>query len=361
MHSVSAVVLSVGESYTQRAIDSLSRQSLPVDEIIIIEHVSPFSRAINEGAKRVRAPYFVQVDSDMILDPTCVETLVAGMRPDTGIMVGELRDALLGQTVGVKLFRTACFQDGGVPDSIAQDTDFVAGLRVRGWRTDYVRTAGAGPHALRPTLGEHKPEYTESYTYRKLLVDGARLRYRAAKHGLFSQMGALEESPHPLAVLAQIALAHGLFQNLERDELRPVPRDPKCDALVAHLSSETRHAEIAEGLTVVARERRLGDIFRHFATAGRSLGRHRAGATFRDVFNSLSGTSRDPRALVAKIALSHGLLMDDTDRDHLPAHERALRDLVVYGVGARSTRWQLVRARAKHVLTAQRGARAVPW
>ncbi len=361
MHPVSAVVLSVGESYTERAIDSLSRQSVPVDEIIIVEHVSPFSRAINEGARRVRTPYFVQVDSDMILDPICVETLVAGMRPDTGIMVGELRDALLGQTVGVKLFRTACFKDGGVPDSIAQDTDFVAGLRVRGWRTDYVRTAGAGPRARRPTLGEHKPDYTESYTYRKLLVDGARIRHRAAKHGLFWQMGAMEESQHPLAVLAQAAFAHGLFQNLERDELRPVPRDPKCDALVAHLASETRLADIAGGLPALAREGRLGDIFKHFATAGRSLGRHRAGATFRDVFNSLSGAGRDPRALVAKIALSHGLLMHDTDRDRLQADEQALRDLVVFGLGARATRWHHVGARAKQLLTARRSTRAVAW
>ncbi|HQX82184.1 MAG TPA: hypothetical protein PKW63_10525 [Vicinamibacterales bacterium] len=359
MHPVSAVVLSVGEPYTQRAIDSLSRQSLPLDDIIVIEHVSPFSRAINEGAKRVRTPYFVQVDSDMILDPACVETLVAGMRPDTGIMVGELRDALLGQTVGVKLFRTECFRETGVPDSIAQDTDFVARLRARGWRTHYVAAKSADPLALRPTLGEHKPEYTESYTYRKLLVDGARIRHRAAKHGLFWQMGAMEESRHPMAVLAQVAFSHGLFQNLERDELRPVPRDPKCDELVAHLASETRHADIGEGLPALAREGRLGDIFKRFVTAGRSLGRHQAGATFRDVFNGLSGTRRNPRALVAKIALSHGLLMNDTDRDRLPAHERALRDLVVFGLGTRATRWQHIRALA--MLAARRDSRAVPW
>jgi hypothetical protein len=361
MERVSAVVLSVGEPYTKRAIDSLSRQSLPVDDIVLIEHVSPFSRAINEGAKRVHTPYFVQVDSDMILDPTCVETLVASMRPDTGIMVGELRDALLGRTVGVKLFRTECFRDSSVPDSIAQDTDFVARLRARGWRTDYVGTHRDDPRALRPTLGEHKPEYTEPYTYRKLLIEGARIRYRGAKHGLFWQMGAMEESRHPMALLAQVAFAHGLFQNLERDELRPVPRDPKCDELVAYLSSETRDTAIAEGLLALSREGRLGDIFKHFVTAGRSLGRHQAGATFRDVFNGVSGARHNPRALVAKIALSHGLLMNDADRDRLPAQEHALRNLVVLGLGTRATPWHHVRARAKQVLATRQDIPAVPW
>ncbi len=40
------------------------------------------------------------------------------MRPGTGIVVGELRDPLVGQVVGIRMFRTACFRDGGMPDSI---------------------------------------------------------------------------------------------------------------------------------------------------------------------------------------------------------------------------------------------------
>jgi len=357
MPAVSAVVLSVGEPYTERAIRSLATQSTPVDDIIVIEHVSPFSRAINEGARRVRTPYFVQVDADMILDPTCVETLVARMQPDTGIVVGELRDALLGQTVGVKVFRTACFRDGGVPDSIAQDTDFVARLHERGWKTHYVTAEGAGPDDVRPTLGEHKPDYTEPYTYRKLLIEGARIRNRGAKHGLSWQMGVMEESPHPLAVLAQAAFAHGLFLNLDRDELRPVPTDPKCDALVTLLASDARDADVAGDLPDLLRHGRLGVIFRRFASTGRSLARSRAGATFRDVFNSVSGTRRNPRALVAKIAVSHGALIDDSDLVRLAEDGRVLRDLVVFGMGSRATRWDHVRARTERLLSRRR----VPW
>jgi len=361
MHAVSAVVLSVGEPYTKRAIDSLATQSVPVDEVIVIEHVSPFSRAINEGARRVRTPYFVQVDADMILDPTCVETLVAHMRPDTGIMVGELRDALLGQTVGVKLFRTACFQEGGVPDSLAQDTDFAARLHNRGWQTHYVRTGAPAARGPRPTLGEHRPDYTAPYTYRKFLIEGARIRHRGAKHGLFWQMGVMDASPHPLAMLAQVAFAHGLLLTLERDELRPVPRDPTCDVLLALLASDTRRADIARDLPDLVREGHLGDIFRRFAEAGRSLRRSVAGGTFRDVFNRLSGASQNPRAVVAKIAVSHGVLMDDTDMPRLQAHERALKDLVVLGLGTRATPWHHIRARGRRLLIERRVALAVPW
>jgi hypothetical protein len=358
VHAVSAVVLSLGEPFISRALDSLATQSIPLDDVVVIEHVSPFSRAINDGARRVRTPFFVQVDADMILDPACIETLLAHMRPDTGIVVGELRDALMGQVVGVKLFRTACFQEGGMPDSVSPDTEFGASLRDRGWQTEYVSGTAGGP---RPTLGEHRPDYSPAYTYRKYLIEGARIRDRGAKHGLFWRMGVLEESRHPLAALAQMAFAHGLFLTFERDELRPVPKAPQCDALESLLAIETRDADPAPELGPLLREGTLREIFRRFASTGRAMGRNQTGGTCLDVFNSLTGVRWNPRALVAKVALSHGVLMDESDVSRLPADERALRDLVVFGVSPEATHWHHVRARALHLLTARRAVRDVPW
>ena len=47
MSEVSAVVLTVGEPFAERAIRSLATQSVPLHEQVVIAHVSPFSRAIN--------------------------------------------------------------------------------------------------------------------------------------------------------------------------------------------------------------------------------------------------------------------------------------------------------------------------
>jgi len=358
---VSAVVLSVGESYTQRAIDSLATQTLPLRDHHVIEHVSPFFRAINEGAQRVRTPYFLQVDADMILDPTCVEALRAHMQPDVGIVVGELRDAMMGRVVGIRLFRTACFRDGGMPDSISPDTDFGASLSGKGWRTTYVEHRDADPGADRPTVGEHRPDYTPSYTYRKLLIEGARVRYRGARHGLLWHMDVLDRSAHPLATLAAVAYVHGLFVPMDRDELKAPRHDPAADALAAFLTGNGRADELVAGALPVSSSERLRDVFRRFAALGGALGQAGAGATFRDTFEAVSGMRTDRRNLVARIALGHGLLMSHAPRAQIQQDERALRDFVIFNLGSRATVWDRLRARLQHALARRQERASVPW
>ena len=59
---ITAVVLSTGEAYTDRAIASVQRQTLPVADTVVVRGVSPFHRALNRGAAQVRTPFFAQVD-----------------------------------------------------------------------------------------------------------------------------------------------------------------------------------------------------------------------------------------------------------------------------------------------------------
>ncbi|MSO50151.1 MAG: hypothetical protein EXQ49_09690 [Acidobacteria bacterium] len=75
----------------------------------------------------------------------------------------------------------------------------------------------------------------------------------------------------------------------------------RADELVADVLPLTQHAP-------------LGEIFRRFVALGAALGDAAAGGTFREVFASLSGRPADRRALVARIALAHGLIM--TEEDH---------------------------------------------
>ncbi len=52
MSDVSAVVLTLGEPHTGRALESITRQTLPPAEVIVIEGVSPFFRAMNRAPAR---------------------------------------------------------------------------------------------------------------------------------------------------------------------------------------------------------------------------------------------------------------------------------------------------------------------
>jgi hypothetical protein len=309
----------------------------------------------------VRTPFFVQVDADMILDPDCVRTLRGAMTEGVGILVAELRDALCGQVVGIKLFRTRCFEKHGMPDSISQDTDFGALLAARGWRTAYVED-GRDAQAPRPTVGEHRPDYAAPYTYRKFLLEGAKLRHRAARQGLFSRMGTLEEHAHAMGVVAQIALGHGFFLPLLRDESAPVEDDPDVGLLRGLLEAAGDGAGEMLHLLPLSQHARLGDVFHAFRAAGESIRRIRAGATFRALFAGLGGARRDARALVAKVALGHGLMQQGADPIRDAADADAFRQFMVYSVGTRSNAWDHVLGRAKHLVDARRvGGSRLTW
>jgi hypothetical protein len=213
MSDVSAVLLTTGEPTTPAALAAIDAQSLRPAEIIVVENVTPFHAALNHGVSQVTTPFFVQVDSDMILDPGCFRELREVMKPGVGTTVGELRDPMIGTTVGVKMFRTACFRNDRFNDSISPDTDFLAAMGRQGWKIAY-----AGRDEAR-TLGEHRPGYTPEYTYAKYFLEGGRLRYRAAQGGLRWRLSRLDLSAHELAPLATIALADGFFRSSDRDGL----------------------------------------------------------------------------------------------------------------------------------------------
>jgi len=216
---VTAVVLTTGEATTEQAIESLRAQTLAVDETIIVRDVRPFHQALNAGVRQVTTPYFIQVDSDMVLDRQCVAILRRAMRADVGIAVGHLRDPMVQQVVGIKLFRTECFGNHGFRNSISPDTDFVEQIGKAGWRTVYVGRRPLSRSNHWRTIGEHRPDYSPAYTYRKYLMEGERYRYRNAMGGLRERLETLEHSTHPSAIYATVGLARGFFRQTGVDAL----------------------------------------------------------------------------------------------------------------------------------------------
>lgn len=308
MSDVSALVLSLGEDYTERALASVRDQTRPVAETVVVRGVSPFHRAFNSGLARVRTAFFVQVDADMILDATCVADLRLCVADHVGIVVGHLRDPLLGRLVGIKLFRTQCFERLQFRDTISFDTDFVGDMERQGWTTVYaLKYAGESPAGLH-VFGDHRPDYTPHYTFCKYVIEGARYRYRKAGGGIRHLFWLLQSSRHPLATTATVAAAHGIFLKDERDLLQPYPRDGEAEFLQEFLAG----SGMASGADAHPEDLAQGDVrtgFKRAYALGTRLRQAHAGAAFQAWLDRLR-SQHGVAPWVASVGLCHGLFTE---------------------------------------------------
>ncbi len=220
MSDVSVVVLTTGEDTTKRAIESLNKQTLQPVETIIIENITPFHNAINAGIKRVKTDYFIQVDSDFVLDENCIEMLRNSMLPGVAITIGQLRDPISGIESGVKLYRTSSIRNKRFNNSISPETDIIKELYSDGWRIVYPISTDSCNGRIN-TLGEHSPGYTPLYTYLRFYRRGLAIAYRKEAHYIEIYFEKLRKSDHPYALIAQIAFSNGLFGDTDAYCLSP--------------------------------------------------------------------------------------------------------------------------------------------
>lgn len=308
MSNITAVVLTIGEGTTQRAIDSIKGQTLPADELIVVENVTPFHKALNLGASKVKTEFFVQVDADMILDPCCLQILGQCMAPNVGIALGRLRDPMIGRMVGIKMFRKACFEKLQFPDSISPDTDFRDKLSDYGWaRVSVLRFSGEDKE-LWHTLGEHQPAYSPHYTFSKYLRLGGRYRYRKSLSGFLQDMRKLQDSKHAMSLIAQIALAHGAFLEEERDLLEPYGKDRQFE-FFERFSQSMERLKLNKFDLLLSLYASPKLAFKKYYKLGISL---RKAAAYTEFINWLDilNQSRYSFALIAKVGLCHGIFLE---------------------------------------------------
>jgi hypothetical protein len=276
--------------------------------VIEIRDRVPFHRALNEGAARVRTAYFVQVDADMVLDPTCCADLRACMAAGVGVVIGHLRDPLLGRVAGVKLFRAACFQEERFPDSISPDTDFGNAVARRGWTTVYAIKHAADP---RHVFGDHRPEYTPLYTFRKYELLGARHRYRRAAQSLRELFRGLFASRHEAALFAVIGAAQGISLEGGSDLLAPQRRGADFERLRNFIDAEEGVAGVPPAARAMAGAN-VREAWRQGYRYGVDLYRRRTPAELRGALNHL-GAEQGTVAWVALVGICHGLFADEFD------------------------------------------------
>jgi glycosyltransferase involved in cell wall biosynthesis len=282
------------------------RQDWPLAEIIVLRDKVPFHKAINAAAEQVTTPFFLQVDSDMILDPHCVRALRRAMRPNVGIAVGYLRDAMMERVVGIKLFRTDCFKVAAFRDSITPDTDFGEEIRHAGWQTVFVGRPH-GPSDL-TTLGEHRPSYEPAYTYRKYLMEGQRYTHRRDIAGFRWHLGRLEHSRHPAAFVAQVALARGFFRPQNRDALGLMQGDEEFALLEEFLRCDKDPYSVKPADLRSAASATMRDRFYECFQIGKALFEAHDPVAFARFMKVLNSREDDPSLWICKLALCRGLL-----------------------------------------------------
>jgi hypothetical protein len=303
MRDVTAVVLTLGEPTTERALASVRAQTLPAADVVVVEGVRPPSAALNEGAGRVRTPFFVEVDADMVLDRTCFATLRSAIGPGVAVAAAQLRDPLAGRITGVKILRTECCTELRWRDSVIQEVDLYLRLASRGWTRTCVLVPDRRPEH-RHTLGEHRPDCTLEYTYATYRELGARFRYRRDLGMLARRMRLLRRGTHPLAAAARLALGHGACTYQERQVPKAPPEAEQRALLEAVRRGEARTAPAdAERLLALPPEQAA----HAFAGLGRSL---RATGDGRVLADWLAQLARTPveRTWVAEACLGHGAL-----------------------------------------------------
>ena len=326
---ISAVLLSMNEPTVDRALASIGRQSLAVADVVRVEGVTPFHRALNEGAARVRTEYFVQVDADMILDGDCVERLAVCMGPTVGAVIGMLRDPLYGRVQAIKLFRTSEVASGGLPDSVSPDTDFLARMERRGRYMVYALRHDTPSPDVWHTFGEHRPEYEPLYTFEKNKRDGRRIRHRGEADSVRYHLDLLHRSSHPCALIAEVGMAHGLFEEWERDRQDGQAKAGPDFALLSELLLPSKARKRRSGglrARAAAAASLVGSaetVFRRSYALGAACARAHRGERFEAALVARHRV-RHPWAWLAQAALCRGLFAGTTPGTNVDDDWRAL-------------------------------------
>lgn len=330
MSDITAIGLSIGEETTKRAIDSVKKQTLQPKEIIIIEKVTPFYKALNFGASKVKTEFFIQVDSDMILDENCFQDLRNCMTDGVGLAIGQLRDPLMGIESGIKIFRRICFDKVQFKHSVATDNVFYRDLEKYGWKTRYILNLGntEKKNNFRHTFGEHRPAYTPLYTYARYYLLGTRYRYLKYPEYLKWRFQELHVNNHSLSLIAQIAMAHGVFSK----EIKDLPKttffsnNEDFEFLEKFLESKNIYEIVQSELSPLL-SLKPKKLFRNFYKLGIQLRNFNSFPSFKHCMDII-GKCQDNFAWLAKVALCHGLFSKVYNEERASKNYKMLKGLI---------------------------------
>ncbi len=219
--SVSAILLSVGEATTQKALAALQHQSVTLSNISLVSHKYPFGAALNYGISKVETPYFIQCDADMVLDPDCVELLLRSCNEQAGMCYGYLMDPLLGPINGIKLYRTDACKKILHKNHFDNEVIFVQELQKSGWNIVNINPAAD------TTLGIHSEDLQDSeHLFERFKRTGIKIQHRKNWWDLAHRITMLSISDKASASIARDGIVCGLFADSVSFDLLDGARRP---------------------------------------------------------------------------------------------------------------------------------------
>lgn len=323
MSGITAIVLTTGEDTTVKAIDSLKKQTLVPDQIIVVEYISPFHKAINYGASRVQTKFFVQVDADMILNENCLESLMSCMDKKTGISIGYLEDEIAGMVNGVRLVRTDCFRKNNYGDSINPESRFIIDTLNDGWVVRYALNCGTYKNGNKypNSLGYHKPSCSPLYTYSRYFFLGGKLNHRKDLIYLKLWIDNLFNNDHEYSIFAKLGLSNGLFFCYENHDIHTPDlyrNDTEDYNIVKKFLATDDYIESGKIDMGIVPGSSGEDTFRRFYELGSSISKIGSKKSLIDYLKLLRSCGHE-NSWMARIAMCRGIISsnpcDELDND----------------------------------------------
>ena len=215
VNEISAVIFTVEPSHLfNLCLNSVQSQTLLPKNIEIVRNVSPVSRAAQEGLDRIQTAYYVHVDDDMVLKPSCFQRLYQAISANDNCaqVIMMLKDPIRGKICGIRIYRTAVVQALGFHPLEKKGWDRRMGdkLAHEGWKT----------FTLPVIVGQHHPIYLPYEVYWKFRFAGEKISYyntgRYEFSSYFDQLIDYWKRTHDVIALYGLA---GLFEGLQSKEI----------------------------------------------------------------------------------------------------------------------------------------------
>jgi len=214
---LTAVVLTCDPNHLfERCLTSVHGQNLPEGRVEVVRNVTPVSRAEQTALDLVSTPYYISVDGDMVLKPTCFERMYSVMsaNADCGRATTLADDPILGMSSsGCKLYRTEPAKAIGfhpVREGRDHDRVILQEMGKMGLRDIIVQRVEA----------EHHPEYRPHEAFWKFKTNAEKARYYGDRNPSFRMLlGKIVdfwERTHDDVALYALA---GLFQGLQSEDI----------------------------------------------------------------------------------------------------------------------------------------------
>lgn len=183
MDDLTVFLITCGEESLNRCMESLQKQHLSgksSPKLEVIRDVYPMSEAFNQMHKRCKTPYFLQVDSDVVLNDGAVQALYETVRTSPFFIYaayGQLYEEGFGLGGSLRCWKKSIFNLFKFRDRRTVDRDFYNRARLLGFRRKKIEGV----------VGTHAPRHSNLSEYLKTKGDVEKWQFLKRPFARFAQ------------------------------------------------------------------------------------------------------------------------------------------------------------------------------